>query len=75
MDTNRPYYYIAWDQNDNPECNYTTESRDPCWWRLWVTEINTPRPKQLSGPLLKNEAKARLEQLKLLIGEDGQYDY
>lgn len=75
MGNHRPYYYIAWDLDDNPECGGNIHARDPCWWRVWVTEMNTPKAKHLSGPLLKNEAKARLEQLKLLIGEDGQYDY
>jgi hypothetical protein len=72
--SNKPYYYMAWDQNDNPQCNYTTESREPCWYRLYVAEVNSAKPTQLSGPLLRLEAKERLEQLKLLIGEDGQYD-
>ena len=74
MDTNRPYYYIAWNGEDNPECAHNIHERDPCWWRVYVSEIHDAKPKQLTGALLKNEAKARLEQLKLLIGEGGQYD-
>ena len=72
--SNKPYYYMAWSEADNPECAHHIHEREPCWYRLYVAEINSAKPTQLSGPLLKNEAKARLEQLKLLIGEDGQYD-
>jgi hypothetical protein len=74
MDSNRPYYFVAWNQDDNPECNYTTESRDPCWWRVYVAEIHATKSVSLTQPLLKNEAKTYLERIKLLIGEDGQYD-
>lgn len=74
MMSNKPYYYIAWNVDDNPECGHNIHEREPCWYRVYVSERDVPKPKQLTGALLKNEAKARLEQLKLLIGEDGQYD-
>jgi hypothetical protein len=71
----KPYYYINWTREDNPECSKFGDGREPCWFRIFRSCAEDREPVSISPPLTNKDAKAKLRQLELLIGKDGNYEY
>lgn len=75
----KPYYFVAWNAGDNPKAD-AERGVDPLWYRVMVI-YNTGeeagdvgKVKWLTPIMFKEDARAKLEQIKKLIGEEGRYD-
>lgn len=57
-------YWIAWQEEDNPEWRKNTLLR----YRVWRDEVSAPKAVPITEAMSKEEAEQKLYEIQLLLG-------